>query len=69
MSIISFIDSEPLLNSPFGAGEGVVQITYADCDGTENNLLECTYRLYERLYTHEDDVGVRCFESGLCSIR
>ena len=47
----------------FGAGTGDIFLDNVACDGTESNILSCTYLSGNSIYCyngHSEDAGVRC---------
>ena len=48
----------------FGLGTGPVALTNVNCDGSENNLLDCRYISFPDFYNHNDDAGVKCFNQS-----
>ena len=48
--------------STFGAGSGSVWMLGPECDGSEENILDCDNSLTHEMDSHEEDVGVMCGE-------
>ncbi|XP_041476225.1 deleted in malignant brain tumors 1 protein-like [Lytechinus variegatus] len=50
----------------FGRGSGRILLTLVGCDGTEDNLADCSHRGIEDWYYcgHERDAGVVCYSGG-----
>ena len=47
-----------------GRGNGRLHMTFVNCDGTEDNITECSYFPAQSYDTHFSDVGVRCHPRG-----
>ena len=47
----------------FGAGSGIVWMLGPNCDGSEENILDCNNTKTYDTDTHENDAGVICGES------
>ena len=64
-------DAVALSNAPFGAGTGPIHFNNVDCNGSEDNLLNCSHNSFSCYSGHSDDAGVRCqgkqFYIMLCS--
>ena len=44
----------------YGAGSGSVWSITPQCDGSEENILDCYNYVYSSSYSHSSDVGVIC---------
>ena len=49
-----------LPRAQFGEGRDRIWLDNVNCDGSETNLLDCTYSLGTHDCVHNEDVGVRC---------
>lgn len=58
MSLI--IDGTAVSSSVFGSGTGIIHMDNILCNGTEQNLVDCSYSRDTVLDSHAEDVGVRC---------
>jgi hypothetical protein len=48
-------------SNPFGDGAGVINLDDLACNGTENSVLECSYRWHNDTNCgHNEDVAVEC---------
>ena len=54
----------PYRDSYFGQGEGNIHVLSTDCDGDEENLLQCFHTATQQNCDHTSDVGVRCIFGG-----
>lgn len=60
-----FPGAQALYFSYFGPGNGRIQMTFVNCNGSEDSLLKCSYSTrIRRIDTHRADAGVRCFPQG-----
>lgn len=53
-------DAIPIVDNRFGKGYGPVFLNNLNCEGEENNILNCQNPLLVHFCTHEDDVGIVC---------
>ena len=52
-------------NASFGRGSGNVLLDSVACDGSEDNLAECSHNgVGVHNCNHNEDAGVRCFSVG-----
>ncbi|ESO86370.1 hypothetical protein LOTGIDRAFT_129408, partial [Lottia gigantea] len=53
--------SRPYIKAHYGSGSGPILLDDVGCDGTENNILECSNKGWgDHDCTHRDDAGVDC---------
>lgn len=60
-----FPGAQPFYFGYFGRGNGRIHMTFVNCNGSEDNLLKCSYSTrIRRTDTHWADAGVICHPEG-----
>jgi len=58
-----FTSTDPVAfgNAHFGAGTGPIHLDDVNCNGRENNLVDCLHSsIVNCTFGHSEDAGVRC---------
>ena len=50
----------PIVDNRFGSGSGPILFSELNCEGQENNLLNCGSPVFVHFCSHEEDVGITC---------
>ena len=62
---MAVVEAEPFSFFGFGPGPGAIHLSALSCIGNESSLEECDYDTDVSFSFHFQDVGVRCYESGM----
>ena len=65
---VFFIDATAVGQAGFGQGTGPILLDDVACNGTEVNILSCTYDSVTTDCSHREDAGVRCVEDRMYCI-
>jgi len=53
-------DAVAFTNGHFGVGVGPIFLDIGGCNGSEDNLIDCSHGSTGSCNSHNDDAGVRC---------
>ena len=58
--MLVFVDAKPYHSAYFGRGTGPIFLSRLNCQGSENNLTECSHSQEVFRCSHGQDAGVQC---------
>ena len=61
--VVLFIPGAQFLRATYAPGSGPIFLDQLECDGTENDLLQCSARHplgLQVMCDHSEDAGIRC---------